>query len=151
MSWLLIAGVANSELENELESLVATSFKKHNFSTSSLAYLKKLDRGIKITPEDSCQPDLQSGSCEQSESEQKNDLIIQKLRSLCSFWDIDPTAGSIHSHRKYLGPFIVKGKKALFSVLRVLLKPSFEKQRDFNAQVIELLAEMVKNSQGRKL
>ena len=115
-------------LENELSENSSASLKKHNFSAISLSYLKKLDRSISLSGQYSAQ----------------NEVLIEKLRTLCKFWDVDPTVGQISSHRKYIGPLIVKAKMALFSVLRVLLKPSYEKQRNFNAQVIELLTEIIK-------
>ena len=128
MSWILIGGKEDLVLESELAEISNASLKKHNFAASSLTYLKKLDRSISLSGEYSAQ----------------NEILIEKLRSLCKFWDVDPTVGQVSSHRKYIGPTIVKAKMAVFSILRVLLKPSYEKQRNFNAQVIELLTEIIK-------
>lgn len=134
MAWLRICGEEDPALSSELSALAEAASKKHNFSQKSLDYITKLDRRISLVSE---------GTASQT---QIDDVLVEKLRLLCKFWDVYPTAGSISSHRKFIGPIIVAFKKALFSMLRVLLKPAFEKQRNFNAQVIEMLAEFTKRS-----
>lgn len=135
MAWIFVAGKEDLNLEGELQAAAEASFKSNNFNASSLAYLTKLDRGIRL-----------SGNYDQ-----RNEILIEKLRTLCKYWDVDPTVGVIESHRKYLGPIIVKAKKVLFAVIRTLMKPSYQKQNNFNAQVVEILAELLKNNQTRKL
>lgn len=129
MSWLLIRGSQNLSLESEIEQKAQASLLKNNFSPASLEYLSKLDRSISIS----------AGSDVQA------DVLTEKLRAMCKFWDVDPTVGQISSHRKYIGPVIVRIKKAFFSIMKVMLKPTLEKQRNFNAQVIEFLAEVAKS------
>lgn len=79
---------------------------------------------------------------------------LELLRGLCHLYSAGIRAEKITSHRRVLGPVIVAFKQALFRVLSVLLGPSFQFQRDFNAGVIRLLSDLCnEDSQvdGRKL
>jgi len=72
---------------------------------------------------------------------QVSDRQLEKLRRLCQLAEVDLIPARISSHRPLIGPVIVGVKRVLFSVLKVLFKDTFRKQRDFNAAVISYLAE----------
>lgn len=128
MNWLLIAGKQDPSLEKQLVAAASSSLQKNKFQNHSMQYLTNLDRSISFADSDRA----------------VSPVLLEKIRALCQFWDVGPTVGPISSHRKYVGPLIVKSKRLLFSVLKVLLKPTFEKQRNFNAQLIETLVELSK-------
>jgi len=67
---------------------------------------------------------------------------LELLRGLCQIYSAGIRAEKISSHRKFLGPVIVKIKQVLFRVISVLLGPTFSFQRDFNAGVIRLLGSL---------
>jgi len=75
---------------------------------------------------------------------------LEKLRRLCQLWEVDlKPPREISSHRPLIGPIIVGAKKLFFPILRVFLKETLRKQRDFNAAAIALLAD-VANEKGSK-
>ncbi len=71
-----------------------------------------------------------------------NAVTLEKLRRLCQLWEVDIRVSEITSHRKYIGPVVVKVKKMLFPIIRFFMKDLIREQRDFNAASIELLAEL---------
>lgn len=71
------------------------------------------------------------------------DKDLERLRSLCKLWDVELKSAEITSHRPIIGQFIVAMKKLVFPVLKVFLKDSFKQQRDFNAQAISMMAEIL--------
>lgn len=74
---------------------------------------------------------------------------LERLRSLCKLWDVELKYSEITSHRPLIGPLIVAAKRMLFPVLKVLLKDSFKQQREFNAQTISMLTEMLNREAQR--
>lgn len=68
---------------------------------------------------------------------------LEKLRRLCQLWEVElAPPREISSHRPFVGPLIVAAKKMMFPILRVFLKDTLRKQRDFNAAAIALLADV---------
>lgn len=72
---------------------------------------------------------------------------INLLRSLCQLYGRGVQAQTIKSHRRVIGPFIVAVKKIMQRLLLALLGPSFAFQREFNAHVIRLLADLSNEAQ----
>lgn len=67
---------------------------------------------------------------------------LESLRRLCQLWEVDIRVSEITSHRKMIGPLIVRAKKILFPVVKFFLKDLIREQRDFNASVIQLCAQI---------
>lgn len=68
--------------------------------------------------------------------------LQERLRLLCQLWEVDIVQTKITSHRAFIGPVIVAIKKALYPLLKFLLKDMVRQQRDFNAATIRYLAEL---------
>ena len=69
--------------------------------------------------------------------------LIDKFRIACSRWDVHlKPPSSITSHRPLIGPIIVMVKKAIYPILRNLLKDFTREQREFNAASLAIMAEM---------
>lgn len=124
MSWITICGEEASELERSLLSRVEQRIASGKFARRDVEYVAKLSRPIF------------------SESATLDEDALEKLRSLCKLWDVDIRPSTISSHRKFVGPVIVKCKQLLFPLLRVLMKDFISQQREFNATAITLLAKL---------
>lgn len=124
-------GAEDIGLESTLKNRVNERISKGEFKPEDLEYIKKLSLNpIKGTLS-------------------VDDETLEKLRRMCQLWEVDLKPVHITSHRKFVGPIIVAAKKVLFSILRVLFKGTFEKQRDFNAAVISAFATAVNQSRER--
>lgn len=64
------------------------------------------------------------------------------IRSLCQLYGRGVQAQKIQSHRRVIGPVIVRVKKVMQRLVLALLGPSFQFQREFNAHVIRLLSDL---------
>jgi hypothetical protein len=67
---------------------------------------------------------------------------LEQLRKLCQLWDLKIRPAEITSHRRFIGPLIVAGKRLVYPILSAFLKDTLHQQRSFNAGVIGLLAEL---------
>ena len=122
MSWIVVDGVENSALAALTAKRVEGRMQAGKYAVRDVAYIARLDRRP-LTPDADIDPQT-----------------LDKLRVLCRTWDVDFISAAITSHRPVIGRFIVALKKMLLPIVRVLLKDTLRKQRDFNAQVVELLA-----------
>ncbi|MCB0353122.1 MAG: hypothetical protein KDD64_06335, partial [Bdellovibrionales bacterium] len=76
-----------------------------------------------------------------------SDEVLEKLRRLCQLWNVRLLPQEkITSHRPLIGPVIVAVKKAIFPIVRYILKDVLHQQRSFNAAAIQLLAEIASDS-----
>jgi hypothetical protein len=71
-----------------------------------------------------------------------NDSELEKLRILAKNFMLTPSLPNFTSHRRFIGPVIVFFKKLLFPIFAAFTKETFQRQSDFNANLIELLVEM---------
>lgn len=71
---------------------------------------------------------------------------IELIRELCRLYGQGVQERPIQSHRRFIGPVIVAVKKVLLRLVVALLGPSFAYQREFNARVIRLLADLSNDS-----
>ncbi len=71
---------------------------------------------------------------------------LELLRRLCQIYSVDVKEREISSHRRIVGPLIVAVKKVLFKIVKVLLGPTFQHQRDFNAVTVSLLIDLCNES-----
>jgi len=122
MGWLTISGTEQPDLEETIAKRVAARMAAGAYAARDVAYIARLDRRP-LGPEAQVDPQT-----------------LDQLRVLCRTWDVDFITGAITSHRPVIGRVIVAAKKLLLPIVRVLLKDTLRKQRDFNAQVVELLA-----------
>ena len=128
--WLVVTGREEGALADSLSNDVANKIREGKFAQKDVEYLSRLDRSV-VTGTLSVRNDR-----------------LEILRKLCQLWEIEVTPPKITSHRKVVGPIIVFGKRLLFPILKMLLKDTIRKQRDFNATTITLLTELCQ--QGRE-
>jgi hypothetical protein len=124
MTWLEVAGEASPALQDQLVAEV------HNLST----------KGAMPSDEESRVARLSTALT--NDSFVVSPERLELLRGLCQIYSAGIRAEKISSHRKLLGPVIVKVKQLIFRVISVLLGPTFSFQRDFNAGVIRLLGSL---------
>jgi hypothetical protein len=127
MAWLKIplSGARDGrQIEDSLAQKVLERVKEGAFQARDIEYIAKLP--LPIT----------------GETIHVDEVDLKMLRRLCSLWEVDVKASQISSHRKFIGPVIVAAKKALIPVLRMVLKDTFQQQREFNAQAILLLTRL---------
>ena len=70
--------------------------------------------------------------------------ISNDLTSINNNWNIENESYMIFSHRKILGPFLVRGRKLVHGEVRRYVDPIFWKQREFNASIVRILNETTK-------
>ena len=131
MSWLSVCASEAPELEHKLAESVRLKVQAGKFEQRDIEYLARLKRP------------LVDGTLAIS------DQRLEMLRRLCQLWEVDIKQGKITSHRKIVGPLIVAFKRALFPLLRVLLRDFIKQQRDFNSAAISLLADLSREESGR--
>lgn len=127
-SWIKF-GPDSAAISALIETRVAESRRNRRYTADDLRFVKELDLS------------LIEGDLDLSEKQ------LEKLRRLCQSWDIELRITG--SHRRYIGPIIVFIKRLTYPLLRLLLKPVIEQQRDFNSATIALLAEVV-NQKNRR-
>lgn len=132
MSWVTIAGEEDTELEAELAARVERKIAAGDYKDNDIKYLRNHE--LPVT----------------ARSIEMDSKVLEKLRVLAATWDVRVQPSDITSHRPFIGQFIVGVKKALFPILDVLLKDTLRKQRDFNAALIELIAELHKKEEENR-
>ena len=70
----------------------------------------------------------------------------ESFRVLCKFSKFDLTPRHISSHRKYVGPLIVSGKRVFYRLIALLLRDVLAGQEVFNKETVKALARMEKVS-----
>lgn len=127
------SAVSSDELDKLLEQIdqqVTGRIASKDYSEDDLYYVKKVDLR------------LSKGSLDISDKE------LERLRLLCSLWDVDLRPAQITSHRPVIGPLIVAAKRIMFPILKVFLKDLIRQQKDFNAATIMLLSDLANNSKA---
>ena len=72
---------------------------------------------------------------------------FENVRVLCRLSQFElQEAKEISSHRKLLGPVIVLLKKLTWPFIKIHLKGSYDGQSEFNAMMVEVLAESVRKN-----
>lgn len=122
--WFLVCGEHDKIASAAVEQSVEDALKAGHYTRDEVAYVSKVQ--------------LSAVPARLSISDER----LEKLRRLCQTWEADLTWQPITSHRRVIGPLIVAGKRAIFPVLRVLLKDYIRRQREFNAAAIALMAEL---------
>lgn len=138
MSWITIGEQEVPELEQAIEQRYVKLLENSHpvpsqrFTDKDIAYISKLDRSI-------IQGELLL-----------SDKHLEQLRTLATLYYVDFKQEQISSHRKFVGPVIVKAKQLMFPILRIFLKKFLVDQRAFNAQVLLCLSELYKNTLSSK-
>ena len=127
--WLKISGEDSPEISQDMLCRVERRISAGEYSSDDVKYIEKLSLRLA------------------ERSLQISDGRLEKLRRLCQLWEVDLRPGRISSHRKFVGPLIVAAKRLCLPVLRALFKDTLRQQRDFNAAVISLLAEISNEGQ----
>ena len=123
-SWLSLLGAKDSDLEGEIARQAAVALAKKNFTQDDVSYIAKLDLSIV------------DGTLAVSGDR------LERLRKLCRLWETDFRASPITSHRRFIGPLIVAAKRALYPMVKIVMREPMRQQRDFNAAAVCLLAEL---------
>jgi hypothetical protein len=120
-AWIKVAGDENQALEEKLSALKEQRIQEKKYSENDCAVISEMEMSV-------IKGNLDVDA-----------LILERLRHMASLWDVDFRAQNITSHRKFAGPIIVAFKKALFPLIRFVLKDFIRQQRDFNASTIRLV------------
>lgn len=129
LEWFSVCGESDAGLAARSAARVAEVCKQDGCSTQELEHVENL----RLSPHE--------GGFSTSA------YRLELLQRLCQIYSIDIKEREISSHRKVLGPCIVAVKKVLFSLVKVLLGPTFKHQRDFNAVTVSLLIDLCNESQ----
>lgn len=122
-AWISAPALTDINLQEQVFERVASRIAAGKFRAADIEYIRRLSM-----------PAVKG-------SLQLSDVQLEKLRRICQLAEVDLVPARITSHRPLIGPVIVAAKRVLFSILKVLLKDTLRKQRDFNAAVIAFLAE----------
>lgn len=122
--WIQLCGKSDPELERILSDRVAAKRAAGKFALHDEEYIRRvslmvLREGGDVSPE-----------------------LLEKFRHLCLLHNVHLIPPKISSHRRFIGPIIVAGKKLAYRILAPLLESTIRQQRDFNAAAIYLLAEL---------
>ena len=123
--WISVCGKSDLQLSSLLGNRVQARHTADEFTIHNEAYIRDLTLAV-----------THKGTFECSEDQR------EMLRLLCSLHSVKLQLGDISSHRKYIGRFIVAGKKIAFRILRPFLEPMLRQQRAFNAEVVYMLADL---------
>lgn len=133
-AWIHRAGSPDGDLTKRVEDRLRGRLERKEFATADVEYVSNIrlrlgpGNPLEIGPE-----------------------RLDRIRRLCQLWETDIKIGQITSHRKFVGPVIVAVKRALMPVLKALMGETLKRQREFNAEVIHLLAQLSSSSSGREL
>ncbi|MCB0338505.1 MAG: hypothetical protein KDD53_02825, partial [Bdellovibrionales bacterium] len=119
-SWISVCGQSADSLGEKLTERVSKRIESNEFTQKDVDYIASLKRPLL------------------NETANFDPRSLEKLRTLCQLWDLRIRPVNITSHRKIIGPVIVGVKKALYPIIRILLRDVINQQRDFNAAAISL-------------
>lgn len=130
-AWVTVCGVADAELARSLNDKVAALRAAGKFSEADQLHIQGLSFSV-----------TRDGFVASPER-------VEVLRKLCQIYSADIRPQAPTSHRKFIGPIIVFGKKLMQPVVNAVLGPAVRNQREFNASVISLLTDLC-NEGSRK-
>lgn len=128
--WIFVAGEFNPQISSALAQRVAELRAAGKFSEVDERHIAQLSfsitrDGFTATPE-----------------------RVELLRRLCQLYSADVRPPAPTSHRKFIGPFIVFGKKLIQPIVNAVFGPALRNQREFNAAVVALLTDL--SNEGRR-
>ena len=123
--WVKVCGKEDTALQHIIESSAQARMKDKGYTQEDVEYIRKYKE------------QLISGNLEVDQDD------LEKLRALCKLWDVELKCTEIKSHRPVIGHFIVAVKKMFFPIIKAMLKDTFKQQRNFNAQAVSLLADII--------
>ena len=124
-TWLTVCGATRPDIAQMLSERLEQRRMSGTFSLD-------FQRGV----EDASFAAVKSGAFQTSPRRS------EMLRKLCQIYGVEFKPHEISSHRKVIGPVIVGVKKFLFRVIKPLVGPAIEQQRNFNAAVTYLLIDL---------
>ena len=130
-SWVTVCGVSDADIARSLNEKVVSLRAAGKFSEADQLHIKGLSFSV-----------TRDGFFASPER-------VEVLRRLCQIYSADIRPAVPTSHRRFIGPFIVFGKKMLQPVVNAVLGPALRNQREFNASVISLLTDL-SNEGSRK-
>lgn len=133
--WIQVPGTTGNEVAVNLQRAVEARISNREYSQDNVDYIKRINRSLVHTISGG---DERSGEARLSISDDR----MQRLRRLCQLWEIELKVGEFKSHRRFIGSFIVAGKRLLVPIIRMILKDTLRQQRDFNAAAILLLTDL---------
>lgn len=130
MSWIVLLGTEVTHLEQEFQLKLAdriagktTARGIHGMPTpDEIKYVANLDLNIPVAGK--------------GLSESEHSI----LRSLCRLSNVEFLPFSIASHRRFIGPIIVAGKRFIFRFIQVLLRDMLRQQREFNVRAVDMIS-----------
>jgi hypothetical protein len=128
--WIFVAGEFNPQVRDALAQRVTELRAAGKFSEADERHIAQLSfsitrEGFAATPE-----------------------RVDLLRRLCQLYSADVRPPAPTSHRRFIGPFIVFGKKLLQPIVNAVFGPALRNQREFNAAVVALLTDL--SNEGRR-
>lgn len=123
-SWVIVGGSPDAALDGELNASVSRWIESGKMPSDDPERVGRLSTAIA------------SGTLSASPKR------LELLRGLCHLYSAEIRAEKISSHRPVIGPVIVFAKKVLLRMVATLLGPTFRRQREFNAAVIQLLGDI---------
>lgn len=131
--WILREGAPDAALTRLVEERLRGRLERKEFAVADIEYVSKIRLRLGPGNPMDIAPDR-----------------LDRIRRLCQLWETDIKIGEIKSHRRFVGPIIVAVKRALMPVLKALMGETLKRQREFNAEVIHLLAQ-ISSSSSREL
>lgn len=116
-----------TNFDKQIEDLVKEQINRGAYNPKDIEYISNLKKPI-----------IQ-------DSANINQARLETLRRLCQLWCVDIKISDFSSHRKFIGPIIINLKKITYPIFRLILKDFIKQQRDFNSEVILLLADLSKD------
>lgn len=123
-NWLLVAGKSNSEMADSVREAVERDVASGRMPPNEETRVSELSTSL-----------AKRGFTTSAGR-------MEVLRELCQLYGRGVTEMGIESHRPFIGPVIVAVKKVVRRIVFALLGPKFAHQREFNARVIRLLADL---------
>ena len=122
--WIFVAGEFNPQVRDALAQRVAELRAAGKFSEADERHIAQLSfsitrDGFAATPE-----------------------RVELLRRLCQLYSADVRPPAPTSHRRFIGPFIVFGKRLIQPIVNAVFGPAIRNQREFNAAVVALLTDI---------
>lgn len=127
-SWIVIAGTTASEERcATFRASAERRFRQKGFLEKDEQYLATLDRSVML-PEGVV-----------------SDRQLEIFRRLCATWYVDLKPPSISSHRRWIGPVIVTGKRLMYRMLIPLFSKLLKDEREFRTAAVLLFAELLQS------
>ncbi|MCO6430201.1 MAG: hypothetical protein J5J00_05020 [Deltaproteobacteria bacterium] len=127
-SWITACGSSDEELSRRCQEGMHLRFAENEYTAKDVEYIQNLQLRVSRA------------------SSNLSNKEVEHLRRLCQLWDVNLKCPPLTSHRPIVGPIIVTVKRLFFPVVRLFMRESFKQQREFNANVITVLTEILNSA-----